>query len=76
MPGDRNLIHWFGVRVPGPDVSYDYDDNGNLTDLDKGCSLWDYTYNAVNALDSEKLTYGAYVYDTTYGFDIIVRMTN
>lgn len=63
--GREKLINYPGST---PDITKVYDDNGNLTDLNRGGINWDYKYNALNLLEEEKLSIDSRVYLYDYGY--------
>lgn len=57
-----------------PDVSYGYDDNGNLTTLNSSSANRTYGYNKLNALTSESLATGGETFNVSYEFDTQDRL--
>jgi len=58
------------------DVSYSYDNNGNLKTLQNGHANWTYSYNKVNALKSESLLATGQTFGLSYAFDTQDRLTS
>ncbi len=61
------------VNFPGstPDISNEYDDNGNVTRRLRGTSDWRYTYDNANQLTEEKLLIDGRTYATGYEYNTI-----
>ncbi|MDH3273691.1 MAG: polymorphic toxin-type HINT domain-containing protein [Gammaproteobacteria bacterium] len=83
VPANEKIVHTYNnmgqltnVNYPdsSPDLTYGFDDNGNLTSLTSFDASWSYTHNAVNALDSETLVTGTQTFSLSYRFDTMDRL--
>ncbi len=66
------------VNFPGstPDISNDYDDNGNVTRRLRGTSDWRYTYDNANQITEEKLLIDGRTYTTGYDYNSIGALSS
>jgi RHS repeat-associated protein len=73
----NNMGQLTNVNYPdtSPDLTYGYDDNGNLTSLTNSDASWTYTHDAVNALASETLVTGGQTFALSYTRDTMDRLT-
>lgn len=53
------------------DISYEYDNNGNVTKATKGNAIWDYVYDDNDNLKKETLSLGADQYEIEYGYNTL-----
>ena len=83
VPTSQRVLHTYDtlgrlktVNYPdsSPDLTYDYDDNGNLWKLNSSSANWTYAYNKVNGLIQEDLVTGGQTFTTDYGFDTMDRL--
>ena len=84
VPSGQRVVHSYDnlnrlilVNYPdsSPDVTYGYDDNGNLTSLDSTSANWTYTYNKINAIETESLVTGGQTIGVSYDHDTQDRLT-
>ncbi len=52
-----------------PDISFNYDGNGNTTSVARGTTNWTYAYNGLNLLTSETLVVDGRTYSTSYQYN-------
>ena len=83
VPANEKIVHTYNnlgqltdVDYPdsSPDLTYGFDNNGNLTSLTSSDASWSYTHNAVNSLVSETLVTGGQTFSLSYRFDTMDRL--
>ncbi|MEO1708260.1 MAG: RHS repeat-associated core domain-containing protein, partial [Pseudomonadota bacterium] len=60
-----------GVNYPGatPDISHQYDANGNVTRTSNGAATWNYIYTSADQLHRETLTVDGRTYGLVHGYN-------